>query len=48
MEKKWYLAINLGQQQQLCNGATRQPDGSWSHGDVTGPRIRIKLALSLF
>ena len=48
MKKKWYIAITLGQQQQLCTEASRQPDGPWSHGDVTGPRIRIKLALCVF
>ena len=35
MKKKWYVAITLEQQQQLCTGASRQPDGPWSHGDVT-------------
>ena len=34
-EKKRYVAITLEQQQQLCTGASRQPDGPWSHGDVT-------------
>ena len=48
-EKKWYLAITLGQQQQqLCTEATRRLDGPWSHGDVIGSRIRIKLALCVF
>ena len=48
MKKKWCLAITLGQQQQLCTGASRQPDGPWSHGDVTRPQVRIKLALCVF
>ena len=34
-EKKWCVAITFEQQQQFCTGASRQPDGPWSHGDVT-------------
>ena len=48
MKKKWYVGITLEQQQQLCTGASRQPDGPWSHGDVTLPQVRIKLALCVF
>ena len=48
MKKKWYVAITLEQQQQLCTGASRQPDGPWSHGDVTWPQVKIKLALCVF
>ena len=47
-EKKVVPRYCLGQQQQLCTGATRQPDGPLSHGDVTGPQVRIKLALCVF
>ena len=46
--KERYLAMTLGLQQQLCTGATRQPAGPWRHGDVTGPQVRIKLALCVF
>ena len=47
-KKTWDLANTIGVQQHLCTGATRQPAGQWRHGDVTGPRIRIKLALCVF
>ena len=46
--KTWDLCNTLGLQQHMCTGATRQPAEQWRHGDVTGPQIRIKLALFVF